>query len=490
MTEDSSARHALIIGSGIGGLSVSIFLSKLGYRTTVIEKNPLPGGLMRSYTRKGIECPVGVHYLGALDRGQVLRSLFDFLEVSDMIPAERMGSNGVVDKYLYDDFTFDLPPGLDAFEENLCAGFPDEQELIRTYMRMLTLSTQQLRALEFIVSDQGAFQILDQMKPLGAILAEMNCSPRLRGVLAVPSFWLGVPLDRSPAVYHNMSLSSYLESSWRLTCSGSDMANAFAQSLSRSGGEIIRGDGAEEILVDARAVRGVRLASGRVLHAPLVVGAIHPKKVLKLLPARGAIRPVYKNRILKLADTHGIVSVHVAINASNHPEMPHNVFRIETDRGGTIKNTFFIQVRKTGRPGRNLLSILTSGNDERWMPWEETVTGRRGVDYLEAKEQEGVRILREAESILGKLHDPEILDVFTPLTVRDWVGSPGGSAYGVLRSSDQLQSAALLNRCLLEGLYFAGQSVLCPGILGTLLGSLNTVKTIAGPARFRSFFQL
>jgi phytoene dehydrogenase-like protein len=490
MTVGSSARQALIIGSGVGGLSVSIFLAKLGYSTTVIEKNTLPGGLMRSYTRKGIECSVGVHYLGALDQGQVLRSLFDFLEVSSMISVERMGANGVVDKYLYDDFTFDLPPGLDVFEENLRTCFPEEQEQIRAYMHMLTLSTRQLRTLEFIVSDQGAFQILDQMKPLGALLAEMNCSPKLRSVLAVPSFWLGVPLERSPAVYHNMSLSSYLESSWRLTCSGSDMADAFAESLSRSGGEIIRGDGAEDILVDAGAVRGVRLTSGRVLQAPLVVGAIHPKEVLKLLPARGAIRPVYKNRILKLSDTHGIVSIHVAIDASRQPEIPHNVIRVETDRDGTITNAYFIQVRKAGRPGKNLLSILTSGNDERWMPWENTVTGRRGEDYREAKEQEGVRILREAESILGKFHDPEILDVYTPLTIRDWVGSPGGSAYGVLRSTDQLQSAALLNRCLLKGLYFAGQSVLCPGVLGTLLGSLNTVKTIVGPARFRTFFQL
>ncbi len=490
MTASLSPRHALIIGSGIGGLSVSIFLSKLGYRTTVIEKNARAGGLMRSYTRKGVECPVGIHYLGALDRGQVLRSIFDFLDVSRRISVERMGSDGVIDKYLYDDFTFDLPPGLDAFEENLLAEFPDEQEQIRAYMHMLTLSCRQLRTLEFIASDQGSFQFLEQMKPLGAILAGMNCSPRLKSVLAVPSSWLGVPLDRSPAIYHNMSMSSYLESSWRLTGSGSDMADAFTESLSRAGGEIIRGDGAEEILVDSGAVKGVRLTSGRVLNAPLVVGAIHPKKVLEMLPPRGAIRPVYKNRILKLNNTHGIVSVHATIDASVHSEIPHNLFRIKADRNGIITNTLFIQVRKSGRPGKNLLSVLTSGNDERWRPWEDTVTGRRGEDYREAKEREGERILRETEPILGKLHEAELLDVFTPLTVRDWVGSPDGSAYGVLHSTDQLQSTALLNRCLLEGLYFAGQSVLSPGILGTLLGSLTTIKTIVGPDRFRTFFQL
>jgi len=66
----------VIIGSGIGGLSSAIILAGIGYDVTVVEKNRQPGGLLRSYTRDGIECEVGVHYLGSLDKGQVLRKFF------------------------------------------------------------------------------------------------------------------------------------------------------------------------------------------------------------------------------------------------------------------------------------------------------------------------------------------------------------------------------------------------------------------------------
>ena len=52
--------------------------------------------------------------------------------------------------------------------------------------------------------------------------------------------------------------------------------------------------------------------------------------------------------------------------------------------------------------------------------------------------------------------------------------------------SGQMLSAALLNRTSLRGLYLAGQSVLAPGVLGTILGSLATVQFIVGPERFRS----
>ena len=58
--------NILVIGAGAGGLSAGILLLLLGYRVTVVEKNRVSGGLMRSYVRHGIDCPVGVHYVGAL----------------------------------------------------------------------------------------------------------------------------------------------------------------------------------------------------------------------------------------------------------------------------------------------------------------------------------------------------------------------------------------------------------------------------------------
>ena len=54
-----------------------------------------------------------------------------------------------------------------------------------------------------------------------------------------------------------------------------------------------------------------------------------------------------------------------------------------------------------------------------------------------------------------------------------------------MRSTEQLLSAALLNRTSLQGLFLAGQSVMAPGILGTIIGSLATVQFIIGPERFR-----
>lgn len=184
----------------------------------------------------------------------------------------------------------------------------------------------------------------------------------------------------------------------------------------------------------------------------------------------------------------GMFAAHVSVDASSHAEIPWNIFRIHTDENGAISDLQYYQLRKSGQPRKNLLTILTSGDPGRWEKWENTTTGHRGETYLREKEKCAWQLIREAEDILGLLQHPRLIDTYTPLTARDWVNSPGGSAYGVLRSSKQLLSAALLNRTAVRGLFLAGQSVMAPGILGTILGSLSTIRLIIGTERFAETF--
>ncbi|MDY6793487.1 MAG: NAD(P)/FAD-dependent oxidoreductase [Thermodesulfobacteriota bacterium] len=488
----SSVNKVLIIGSGIGGLTTAIILVKLGYDVTVIEKNSHPGGLTRSYTRNGIECATGVHYLGSLAKGQVLRKFFDYFEVTSKIPVERMGLNGIIDRYLFDtgfikSGIFDFPEGCDAYEHNLKCMFPEEQKQISVIMKPIRQASEKLHSLDLLYSTENDLLSLDQYKPLGDILAQLNCSPGLKSVLGVPSCWIGVQPEECPAFYHNMALVSYLSSSWRLKCSGSHMANVFAQRLESLGGSIIQSNRVKEILVKSRVVKGVGLKSGRVLEAPLVIGAVHPQVVLDLLPD-GAVKPSYRKRISKLRNTFGIFCVHAELDAAYHEEIPYNIFKVDTDRYGNIPDIKFYQIRNSEKKQKNLLSILTSGltsgKSELWNKWEDSITGHRGTDYLKEKNKHAIRLVNEAQEILGSFNGLKIIDVYTPLTLRDWVNSPEGSAYGVLRSSRQLLATALLNRTSVKGLFIAGQNVVAPGIIGTIMGSFRTVKTIIGTEQF------
>ena len=57
-----SAKHAIVIGAGAGGLAASIDLARAGFRVTLLERGDAPGGKMhtaRSMTGKstvGLPC--------------------------------------------------------------------------------------------------------------------------------------------------------------------------------------------------------------------------------------------------------------------------------------------------------------------------------------------------------------------------------------------------------------------------------------------------
>lgn len=476
----------VVIGSGIGGLSMAIVLALAGYPVTVVEKNTRPGGLMGGYRRQGFPCDVGVHYMGALGEGQILRRMFDHLGITNRLPVERMGRNGVIDRYIFDDMVFDLPEGLDAYEANLHAAFPGEGAQIAGIMARLRESAKFLNSAGLLTGEGTA----DGLPPaffdlLGEFLNDLECSPALKAVISVPACWIGVPADQCPVFYHHIALVSYLLSAWRLTEGGPHMASVLVDRVRELGARVILGDGVANVMTGGRTVTGVRLESGRTLTAPVVVAAVHPATALSLLPA-DAVPSRYGNRIAGLQNTHGIMGVQVAVDAEGMDEIPHNIFRIRRNPEGYIADLRFYQARHAGRTGKTLLSILGAGRDDLWEPWAETRTGHRGPDYETLKRDTALSMLRDAETVLGPIPDPRILDVYTPLTLRDWVATPGGSAYGVLRSGNQLFSAALLSRTPVKGLFLAGQSVLAPGILGTVLGAFVTARFIFGPKRYHA----
>ncbi|MBI4764479.1 MAG: NAD(P)/FAD-dependent oxidoreductase [Deltaproteobacteria bacterium] len=478
----------LVIGSGIGGLSTGIILAKLGFEVTVIEKNGQPGGMMRSYVRRGVHCNVGLHYLGALDQGQILRRCFNFLEITGQLPLIRMGVDGPVDQYLFTDDHpgidhFDVPAGFEAYEAGLNAAFPTQRIQVAALMARLRRSADQLNRLSFLYSDRPTEYWFDQAEPLGAIFDQIGCSPGLRAVFGLPSVLIGVPPAVCPQFYHSMTLASYLLSAWRLKGPGATMADVCVQRLKSLGGSLRTGEAVTGIrTVDGR-VRGLTLDSSETLDASIIVGTIHPKGMIELLEPE-VLKASYRRRVMGLRDTPGMMAVHALVPAKQYPEIQPNRYLVQVDPQGGLLDLIFLQLRSSDDPGQNLLTLITSGHHELWQAWQQTRSGQRGPDYLKKKQDLARSLIGRTEKMMGPFQGLQILDIFTPLTIRDWVNSPEGSAYGVMRSNEQMLSAALLNRTSLRGLFLAGQSVLAPGILGTILGSFSTVKFIVGSERF------
>jgi phytoene dehydrogenase-like protein len=483
MRNPVEGKNIVIIGSGVGGLSAGIILSLLNFRVTVVEKNPLPGGLMRSYRRSGIDCPVGVHYIGALGKNELLGKMFHVLGIPVDELFTPMGQEGIIDRYIFDDLIFDLPTSINALEKNLRSTFPEDTAALNIIMKNLREISRRMKDSSFLLNQGDPFQNMDYYESMGELLDNLHVSARLREVLSMPCQLIGVPLIDCPVIFHHMVLASYLFSSWRLKESGSKMAEVFVRRFQELGGSLILNNGVKKISLVEGKVAEVILESGTHLPADAVVAAIHPKILLELLDV-DALRPSYRERISGLKETEGIIAVQISVDAAAHTEINHNIYRFHRNENGIIEDGVFYQLRGGNFHGSNLLSIITKSLYGEWSQWENTISGRRGKAYEEKKLSMANSLLQKAKEIFGDLKDAQILDIYTPLTIRDYVNCPEGSCYGVMRSSQQLLKVASLNNIPVPGLCLAGQNALAPGVLGSILGSFNAARQIIGAEKF------
>lgn len=483
MRNPVEGKNIIVIGSGIGGLSAGILLSLLNFKVIIVEKNPLPGGLMRSYRRDGLDCPVGVHYVGALGKEEPLGIMFNALGISVDELFVPMGEKGIIDRYIFDDLTFDLPTSIDSLESSLRQTFPKDMDALNVIMTNLREISRQMMDPAFLFNQGDPFHNMDYYLPMGELLDSLNVSAGLRAVLAVPCNLIGVPLGDCPVIFHHMVLASYLFSSWRLRESGSKMTDIFVRRFEKLGGKLILNDGVKKISFAEGKVTGVILESDTALSADGVVAAIHPKIFLRLLD-KDVVRDSHRRRIQGLKETEGVIAVQVSINAVKHPAISHNIYRLHRDEKGVIQDGVFYQVQGTNSSGVNLLSTITKSLYSDWSQWENTLTGKRGQEYEERKMNIAKGLLKKAEEVFGDLSDTRILDVYTPLTIRDYVNAPEGACYGIMRSSRQLLKAISLNNLPIPGLCLAGQNAIAPGVMGCLFGSFNAARQICGQEKF------
>jgi all-trans-retinol 13,14-reductase len=103
MASTPAPYDAIVIGSGIGGLSCACALSRTGYRVLVLEKHFVPGGLTQTFEREGFRWDVGLHYIGEMGEGGSARRILDWLGGSEI----KFRSSGAV----YD--TLHFPQGFE-----------------------------------------------------------------------------------------------------------------------------------------------------------------------------------------------------------------------------------------------------------------------------------------------------------------------------------------------------------------------------------------
>ena len=125
---------AIVIGSGIGGLTCAALLSKVGKKVLVLEQHYIAGGCTHTFEDKGYEFDTGVHYIGNIEKRKVILDLI----ADEKIEWDKMGNkeNG----YCYDEINIEgkmyyLRAGEKAFLEEVKKHFPEEVDNVKVYLK-------------------------------------------------------------------------------------------------------------------------------------------------------------------------------------------------------------------------------------------------------------------------------------------------------------------------------------------------------------------
>jgi prolycopene isomerase len=86
----SSNYDAIIIGSGLGGLSCGAFLAKNGKTVLVLEKHAIPGGYATSFRRGDYNFNSTLHMLEGIGKGQFWHNFFDLCGVGDQVTFDKL----------------------------------------------------------------------------------------------------------------------------------------------------------------------------------------------------------------------------------------------------------------------------------------------------------------------------------------------------------------------------------------------------------------
>lgn len=491
----------VVVGSGPGGLTAGACLAAAGRRVLVVERHDLAGGNAQVFRRhhEGVEYEfdVGVHYLGDCGPGGLFPSIFSGLGVGDRIDFRPLDPDGF-DTLHFPDLTFRVPAGWDAYRDRLIEAFPDERAGLERAIDVLHGVAEESRArmipgAETPTFDEWAF------RPLSDLFDQAELSARAAAVLDHWSgLYAGGPSQTAIAMHAGI-IDHYMRGAYYPEGGGQVIPARLVQVIEAFGGEVRTLTTVDEIVVTDRVARGVRLADGTMLHAPLVISnADHARTVLELTDT-SQWDPATVRWTEEAEMTLGLACVYVVVDIDLTDRPNTNEFAFPTydtddlyarlDAGTLDDGDLFAYIALASRkdpdnphlcpPGHTNFQIMTLAprGYEFWGVDDGPTHGvryRRNDTYRHRKDDLTERLLDTAERILGPFRDHIVhLETATPLSHERYTHSTGGTSYGYVHSPDQSGDKRPQHRTEIEGLWLVGANTASGhGIAGTMVGGV------------------
>lgn len=481
-------KRCVVIGSGLGGLSSGVILARNGWQVTVIEKQPIIGGCLQCFTRRGARFETGMHFIGSARPDELVGKLLRYLGLSSL-PLEELDPEGYITVKINGE-TFRFPNGREAFIQALASRFPEERSNLERYFTIVEeiAASSSLHSLR-TVANLSEVTAEYQTRSINEVVDSLFTDPLLRRVIVGDLPLHAAELNRTPFAQHAFVTDFYNRSAFRIA-GGSDLiASSLARTIRSLGGKVRTCAEATRILCSDTEATGVEINGSELLEADMVIGAVHPSIVTRIT-ASPRLRPAYRERIESLRNTSGCFSLYLKFREGSVPYMNTNFFSYP---GGSPwqehcatspwpQSYLYMHFCHEPHP-----RFAQSGVVLAYMPWEDVArwegssVGRRGPDYEALKRTREAALLQALERDFPGIGSCiEFTETATPLTYLNYTATPGGSMYGVAKDISLGAAGRVSPRTRVPNLLLTGQNINSHGLLGVLVGSIVTCSEILG----------
>jgi phytoene desaturase len=483
--------HAVVIGSGFGGLAAAVRLGARGYRVTVLERLDAPGGRAYVFRQDGFTFDAGPTIVTAPFLFEELwslcgRRLADDVDLRPISPFYRIRFD--------DGETFDCSGDAEAMRAEVARLSPSDLAGYEAFMReseaIFRVGFEQLAHVPFGSWSDMARVLPDLVRlrsyrSVYAMVARHMRDERLRTVFSFHPLLIGGNPFTATSVY---SLIAFLERKWgvHFAMGGTGrLVTGMCDLVAGQGGTIRYGAEVAAIEVEGRRARGVRLAGGESIAADIVVSnADSANTYLKLLPA--AVRRRWTDRKIDKARYSMSLFVWYFGTRRTYPDVPHHTILLGPRYRDLLRDIFGRKRLADDfslylhRPTATDPSLAPPGCDAFYVlspvPHLES-----GTDWTTVAEPYRRRIAAHLEAtLLPGLSDAVVTSrLMTPLDFRDRLQSHQGAAFGL--EPVLMQSAWFRphNRSEdIDGLYLVGAGTHPGAGLPGVLSSARVLDTV------------
>ncbi len=435
--------HALVIGSGFGGLAAAVRLGARGYRVTVLERLDAPGGRAYVHRQDGFAFDAGPTIITAPFLLEELWSLCgrrfaDDVELKLMDPFYRIRFD--------DGRTFDYNGDPEAVKAQIAAFAPHDVEGYDRFMKMseavFKVGFEDLAHVPFsswtdmarIVPDMTR---LESYRSVYGMVSKYVKDHHIRQLLSFHPLLIGGNPFSVTSIY---VLISFLERKWGVhsAMGGTGaLVKGLVSLIEGQGGSIRCDTEVAEILVEDRRAVGVRLASGEEIAARVVVSNADAATTYhKLLP--GHKRRHWTDRRLARAKYSNGLFVWYFGTKRRYPDVKHHTILMGPRYRGLIQDIFKRQ-RLTEdfslylhRPTATDPSLAPEGCDTFYALSPVPHLGS-GTDWASAAEPYRARIARYlSETVLPGLEGQIATSLITtPQDFKDRLHSYQGAGFSL-----------------------------------------------------------